>query len=353
MRSYEYMTLAEETHIGQARRAVRRCAAERGFNERQLAEIDIVVKELGSNAVKFGRGTGFIYYARMEDGPGPPGLEIVYTDKGPGIDDTALAVEDGYSTSGSMGAGLGAIKRMADEFYIYSNPQSQTRRLSTYGRTTHGTAIVFRKALDADDALRERAAPGRALWGALTRPPATEVDNGDAYLIKQIEDRYLLAIIDGLGHGGAACDASQAAILAIEAAASGSIEMILRQAHEALRATRGAVIGLAAIDSLTGAIEYAGIGNTDFRVIGGSKALNFISLNGTVGSRMDRIKVFNGQLPKVATIVMSTDGISERWDGEGYPGLIGLHPQLLCAVVMRDYNRPNDDATILCGRLSF
>jgi len=55
----------------------------------------------------------------------------------------------------------------------------------------------------------------------------------------------------------------------------------------------------------------------------------------------------------VATIVMSTDGISERWDAENYPGLLGLHPQMLCAAVMRDFSRPNDDATIICGRMSF
>jgi len=117
--------------------------------------------------------------------------------------------------------------------------------------------------------------------------------------------------------------------------------------------TRGAVIGLAAIDCATGTLEYAGIGNTDFRVLGGRSPIRLISLNGTLGSRLERIRVFEEQLPKVATIIMSTDGISERWDLESYPGLLGLHPQLLCATVMRDYGRANDDATILCGRLTF
>ena len=113
------------------------------------------------------------------------------------------------------------------------------------------------------------------------------------------------------------------------------------------------MLGLAAIDCRTGALEYAGIGNTDFRALGGRAPIRLISLNGTLGSRLDRVKVFKEQLPKVATIIMSTDGISERWDADSYPGLLGLHPQLLCAVVMRDYGRTNDDATILCGRLSF
>ncbi|HEX8185999.1 MAG TPA: SpoIIE family protein phosphatase, partial [Blastocatellia bacterium] len=257
--------------------------------------------------------------------------------------------EDGFTTSGTMGAGLGAIKRMADEFYIYSNVQRQTRKLAPYGRTTHGTAIVFRKNVEGAEDLKRR----KALWGAMTRPSAGFEENGDAYVIKRYGDRQLLAIIDGLGHGLGALQAAQEAVGVIESCGAQPVESIIRATHEALRPTRGAVLGLAAIDCRTGALEYAGIGNTDFRALGGRAPIRLISLNGTLGSRLDRVKVFKEQLPKVATIIMSTDGISERWDADSYPGLLGLHPQLLCAVVMRDYGRTNDDATILCGRLSF
>jgi anti-sigma regulatory factor (Ser/Thr protein kinase) len=349
MKSFESISLTQQGDLGQAKRAVRRRAVEIGFGERQLAEIDIAVNEIGSNAVKFGRGTGQLYFAPSDTCLDPPGIEIVYTDKGPGIEDTALAVEDGYTTAGSMGAGLGAIRRMADEFYIYSVVESQTRKLYLYGRTTHGTAIVFRKRLD-----RESASPDwRALWGAFTRAPAGQSHNGDAYLIRHINDRYLLAIVDGLGHGTGAMEASQAAVISIQEHGQEDVEAIVQHVHKALRSTRGAVLGLAAIDSRTGDIEFAGVGNADFRVLSGHGSQRFISMNGTLGSRLERVKVFRDKLPKVATIVMSTDGISERWDPGNYPGLLGLHPLLLCAVVMRDYSRPKDDATIVCGRLSF
>jgi Stage II sporulation protein E (SpoIIE) len=187
----------------------------------------------------------------------------------------------------------------------------------------------------------------------MTRPSAGFEENGDAYIIRRYGDRQLLAMIDGLGHGLGALQAARKAVAAIEASATQPVERIIRSTHEALRPTRGAVLGLAAIDCPTGVIEYAGIGNTDIRVLGGRSPVRFISFNGTLGSRLERIKVFKEQLPKVATIIMSTDGISERWDAESYPGLLGLHPQLLCAVVMRDHSRSNDDATILCGRLGF
>jgi anti-sigma regulatory factor (Ser/Thr protein kinase) len=351
MKEYESVALIEEASIGQARRALKRCcAADHNFSERQLAEVDIAVKEIGSNAIKFGRATGQIHFTATDTRLDPPGVEIVYFDKGPGIEDTLLALEDGYTTTGSMGAGLGAIKRMADEFYIYSMMHSPTRRLSVYERTTHGTAIVVRKFIQQG---QERDSGGRARWGAFTRPQVGQDCNGDGYLIKTFENRQIIAIIDGLGHGEGARLATDAAIASIEENSEAEVEAIIRAAHEALRLTRGAVLGLAALDWASRTIEYCGIGNTDFRVLGGGKPLRFISHNGTLGSRLDRVKVFKEQLPRASTIVLSTDGISDRWDPESYPGLLGLDPQLLCAVLLRDYGRANDDATILCGRLTF
>ncbi|HKG20835.1 MAG TPA: SpoIIE family protein phosphatase [Blastocatellia bacterium] len=350
MKTCEWIPLNEEAQIGLARRIARRYGGELSFTEHQLAEIDILISELGTNALKFGRGTGQIFLGLLDERTDTEGLEVIYTDKGAGIDDTSLAVEDGFTTSGSMGSGLGAISRMADEFYIYSLVESQTRRLSLYGRTTHGTVIVARKHATPKGGLPSQEPTA---WGALSRPPAKETHNGDAYLIRQDGGRLLVAVIDGLGHGEGASEASLAAVETINRNAEKSVEAIMRHTHEALRSTRGAVIGLASIDCSTRMIEYVGIGNTDFRVIGGGSTLKFISLNGTVGSRLDRLKVFRGELPKVSLLTMSTDGISERWDLDQYPGLQGLHPQLACAAILRDYNRPNDDATILCGRLSF
>jgi hypothetical protein len=300
--------------------------------------------------LKFARGTGQLFVATMDTDVDAPGLEIIYVDKGPGIEDLSTALEDGFTTSGTMGAGLGAIQRMADEFYIYSSPHSTTRGLALYGRTNHGTAIVFRKHLGINE---KEPNLRREVWGALTRPAAGADINGDAYVIKRDEVRLLVAVIDGLGHGLGANEAAREARAAVEENASGSLDMIIRAMHESLRSTRGAVAGLASIDSARGEIEYAGIGNTDIRVLGGQSPMRFISLNGTLGSRLDRVRVFKEKMPKVAIIVLSTDGVSERWDPGNYSGLLGLHPELLCAVIMRDYGRANDDATIICGRMQF
>ena len=47
---------------------------------------------------------------------------VVARDKGPGIADVELAMQDGYSTRGSFGLGLPGARRLMDEFEIRSQP---------------------------------------------------------------------------------------------------------------------------------------------------------------------------------------------------------------------------------------
>ena len=49
------------------------------------------------------------------------GISITATDKGPGIDDVRKVMEDGYSTSGGLGAGLPGVKRLMDHIEIQSS----------------------------------------------------------------------------------------------------------------------------------------------------------------------------------------------------------------------------------------
>jgi len=68
---------------------------------------------------------GHLLVRRFTDGTGG-GVDVMAMDKGPGIGDIARAIEDGYSTVGMPGTGLGAIRRQAEIFDIYS-PQGPAR----------------------------------------------------------------------------------------------------------------------------------------------------------------------------------------------------------------------------------
>ncbi len=65
-------------------------------------------------------------------GYGKIGLELSFIDHGPGIPDVALAMQEGYSTSGGLGMGLPGSKRLMDELNIQSEPGK-------------GTVVVVRK----------------------------------------------------------------------------------------------------------------------------------------------------------------------------------------------------------------
>ena len=276
MRLIHSMEVRDEAQVGAARRAVHEFAGEVGFAERELAEIDIVVQELGTNAARYAMGGGCVHFTRP---PGDePGVEIFYWDQGPGIDDLDGAVRDGVSTGGSLGAGIGAMRRLMDEFDVYSAVRQQTARLAPLSvarrRTTHGTAILCRKWVVAagTDApppspplpMPERAAAMRRS-GAWSRPMPGEDTNGDAYFVGHCGAQTLLAVVDGLGHGRGAHEAARAALGVLGDWQGEPLEDLFRDAHEALRPTRGAVMGAAVIDAERETLAYAGVGNIEVR----------------------------------------------------------------------------------------
>jgi anti-sigma regulatory factor (Ser/Thr protein kinase) len=146
--------ISDEGEVGAARRAVHRFAASLGFGADALAELDIVVQEIGTNAARYATGGGQLFWTAVLGDE--PGLELFYWDQGPGIEDIDRALRDGVSTSGSLGGGLGAIRRLLDETEVYSTVRGPTARLHAR-RTTFGTAILGRKWLSpgrADEAER-------------------------------------------------------------------------------------------------------------------------------------------------------------------------------------------------------
>jgi hypothetical protein len=128
------------------------------------------------------------------------------------------------------------------------------------------------------------------------------------------------------------------------------LDQVLMRAHDALRATRGAVIGAAVIDYANGSLHYAGVGNVAVRVFGAPEPINPISTNGTLGARLGNVRVWTYPWAEGATLLMTSDGLSNSWEINSYPGLLNRSPQLLAAILMRDYGRDADDATVLVAR---
>src|ERR1700750_3402775 len=148
MRPFNTQEIKDDSQVGAARRAVHRFASRTGLGEEKLSDLDIVVQEIATNAVRYATSGGCLHWRET---PGKEaGIEFFYEDKGPGIYDLERALRDGVSTGGGLGSGFGAMRRLLDEFDAFSVPKGTTRRLSTSRRTTHGTVILGRKWADSE-----------------------------------------------------------------------------------------------------------------------------------------------------------------------------------------------------------
>jgi anti-sigma regulatory factor (Ser/Thr protein kinase) len=350
MRDFHTQEIKEEAQVGAARRGVRRFASRLGFSDDRLAELDIVVQEIGTNAVRYATSGGCLHWS--ETLGEEPGLELFYFDKGPGVYDLERALRDGVSSGGSLGQGFGAMRRLLDEFDVYSTVKGTTRRLNTARRTTYGTALLGRKwvAPAATEEQRERARRVTRRVGAWSRPRPGEEANGDACFMKEHDGETLLAVVDGLGHGRGAREASQAALDTLEQWEGEPLDELILATHDALRATRGAVMGAVVLDPARGTFNYAGVGNVEVRVLGASDPARPIPANGTLGARLSQVRVWPHRWQEGTTLVIASDGISATWDANAYPGLVGRSPQLLAGVLLRDFARNSDDATVLVYR---
>jgi serine/threonine-protein kinase RsbT len=122
--------IGADQDIVAARQLGRRLAAKLDFSPSDLTVIAAAISEIARNIVEYaGRGE---LHLQLIDSRGRRGITVVARDDGPGIPDISLALQDGYSTSGSLGLGLPGARRLMDEFEIVSAP----------GR---GTVVTMRK----------------------------------------------------------------------------------------------------------------------------------------------------------------------------------------------------------------
>lgn len=107
-----------EAHIAEAAREARQLAAYIGFGTVQAYYIATAASELASN-ILYHAGSGVLSIAALKE---RPGLELLARDQGPGIAEIDKALEEGYSTAGTLGCGLPGVQRLLDELEIDSQP---------------------------------------------------------------------------------------------------------------------------------------------------------------------------------------------------------------------------------------
>ena len=112
------VAVESDSDIVLARQEGRAVATELGFSAADATLVATAISELARNIVLYAK-RGEVLIQAIENGS-RRGVLVIARDSGPGIPDTALALRDGYSTSGRLGMGLPGVRRLMDEFEIVS-----------------------------------------------------------------------------------------------------------------------------------------------------------------------------------------------------------------------------------------
>jgi anti-sigma regulatory factor (Ser/Thr protein kinase) len=317
------LPITERTQAAEARRAAGDLARSLGFSDTQAGEIAIVLTEAGNNLVNHSVGGEILLSATVDDKRAA--IEMLAIDRGPGMD-VARCLEDGYSTAGTSGTGLGAIRRLAGTFDVWSGAS--------------GTVVMARFE-------REPHTPHRFVVGSARAPKAGETACGDAWAVKEEVGRIIVLVADGLGHGHFAADASRMAVEIFNKHTFRGCADLIRIVHGGLKGTRGAAISVAFLNGDTKKVSFCGLGNVSGVILRPGGAQNMVSLNGTAGHQAAKIGEFEYSWPESALLVMYSDGLMSSWSLDRYPGLSRRHPSVIAGVLYRDYTRGRDDVTVV------
>lgn len=321
----ERIAVAQKEDIFTARKMGREMAAFLGFDDVSAGEIEITVSELATNLVKHRTIQGEIILRPLNDGR--TGIEIKSEDKGPGIKDLNNVMKEGFSTTGSLGAGLPGVKRLMDEFSLESTMDK-------------GTSVIARKWLEKE--------PSPMKFSVMARPKFGEDVSGDAYFIKRFSSYVLFGIADVLGHGQEAYEVAQKLLGILEDNYTEPLLKIVESCHKGLKDTRGAAMALCKIDFREKKLEHLSIGNVETRVYNAPQPVKPFSFNGTLGMIIERHRVIEYPYAEGEIIVMFSDGISHHFDLESH--MFSKRAQEIAAHIFDNYAKTTDDATVLVGR---
>jgi anti-sigma regulatory factor (Ser/Thr protein kinase) len=366
--------IADASGVAFARRGASEAAQKCGLNETDSGRLALIVTEATTNILKHAQHGELLVRElspQAADGGAQNaagGVEMLAIDRGPGIADVRRAFDDGRSTAGTPGTGLGAIRRLSDEISIYSQPG-----LGTIVRAiVRGRSAAFADARSTPEGA-SRPASGTDIGGLCVPYPGEQVC-GDAWGVEPDQQGLTVTVADGLGHGPDAHVASAGAIAAVHRRAGRPPAALMQYAHDALRSTRGAAVAIARIDLARSVLSFSGTGNIAAVLSGTSRPVlvtgrfgqmssgtgpaqgdrggernnwHLTSRNGIVGHTMRDAQEFEVPWTRNAMLILHSDGIGTRWDLSAYPGLQLQPSVMIAAVLYRDFARGRDDATVL------
>ncbi len=299
-----------------------------GFSETDCQNMGLVATELASNLYKYAEGRGSVQVWQQPGGV----LDIFALDYGPGIADVTAALDDGYSTSGTLGKGLGSIHRLSNEMMVYSR-----RHDDSPVRKWTGTAILAR--FRTDETVDDWTAPAQV--GLYSRALTDARFNGDIVYLQRTNHALRWLHLDALGHGQEAQETIDS--LGNHLHADAAPEQMLHDADCQLVESRGAV-------GIAGELRFTevGVGDMHAHVLRAPRDQTdtLFFAPGVLGREHKHPTEYLEPFDRRGLIVTASDGIRRNWDGDSFPGLQEQHPQLIAYVLGNIMGRMSDDQSI-------
>ena len=368
--------------LSAARGAAAALARRVGLDEQRSGQVALAVSEAASNLDKHAvDGAILLRVVRTAGAAGVAGVEFLAVDSGPGMADVPGSMRDGTSGTGTLGIGLGSVARLADVFDVHSLPGRGTVMLARFWprdpvRSLHGPAPLPPEPVVAGitrpisgeqvcgDAWAVRVDPGSGADSGTgtggpdaagpdpARPLAESIRRGLAATLPgpALGPGLLVMLCDGLGHGPMAAMAAEAAVRALRGGSGTHPEQVVREVHHALRGTRGAAVAVARIEPRAGRLLFCGVGNISAVLLDRDTRTSLVSYPGIAGHQLRGLRTFEQPLPPESTLVLHSDGLTERWNAESLPGLLSHPPVVVAGQLLREAGIRHDDAGVVVAK---
>jgi negative regulator of sigma-B (phosphoserine phosphatase) len=189
-------------------------------------------------------------------------------------------------------------------------------------------------------------------WGYASRALPGQPTSGDLQVVRPFPGGVLIAVLDGIGHGGEAAVAALTAGAILEKHAGDPVIELVQRCHEALRYTRGVAMSIASFSASEGLLTWLAVGNVEgilLRQSGGAVTAeeSLLLRAGVVGLHLPALEVEVVPVSERDTLIFTTDGIQNNFSR----GLSGNGtPQRTAEDILARHGKTSDDALVLVAR---
>ena len=195
----------------------------------------------------------------------------------------------------------------------------------------------------------QETAPSVANMGSYGRPCQGEHYSGDMAFIHEHGAGAFLAIVDAEGHGRSAHSVAAKIETILRSEETNDLVALTQSLHRQLLGGLGAVIIAGFVDAESQVFSFVHIGDSHGKVFG-PRRRTLVGQAGMLGHAIRTPNIRSETLSTGDTLVLCTDGVSERYDLTEIQGYQTISADTLACCIVKQFGKDHDDATCIVVR---